>query len=87
MKVDVLRDRTGLLAWLVNCDIQKDQVLCGFACFRGGMTGAIEVIDFDSDRRLKVIIPESVEKVATYQSFADSKDLFQVERAINEAQV
>jgi hypothetical protein len=87
VKVDILRDRAGLLVWLINCEVQRDQILCGFGWFRGGLKGAIEVFDFDSGKSYKIIVPVSVGSTSTCQAFADSKDLFQVERETVEAQV
>lgn len=75
----VLKDSTGLLAVLINCRVDHDRLLCGAAVFRGGLSGEIDVSDTKATYKIK--IPDSVQQVATYQVFADSQDILEIEYA------
>ncbi|MFM6154012.1 MAG: hypothetical protein ACKPE3_13615 [Sphaerospermopsis kisseleviana] len=76
----VLKDSTGLLAILINCRIDNDRLLCGAAVFKGGLSGEIDVSN--GKTTYKIIIPDSVQKVATYQVFADSKDNLEIDLCV-----
>lgn len=68
MNVDILADRKGLFACLVNCRIEEDAIFCAIASFRGGISGVIEVENKDGIKR-KIIIPASVRRSATFVTF------------------
>lgn len=76
----VLKDSTGLLAILINCRIDNDRLLCGAAVFKGGLSGDIEVSNGKVTYKIK--IPDSVQRVATYQVFADSKDNLEIDLCV-----
>jgi hypothetical protein len=84
-QVDYLMDKTGLLVLLINCRIEQDRILCGFAFFRGGLHGAIEVFD-KTGQPFTIKIPESVAEIFTYQSFCNPQDKFTVYRQLEIAQ-
>lgn len=62
--MEVLQDKTGVLACLVDCQQKGDRLLCGVAIFRGGLRGFIEVSD--NENAFFIEVPESVATNATH---------------------
>lgn len=62
---DMLADKTKQRAVLVNCEYERDRLLCGLAIFRGGLNKAIEVFAPGGGRGLKIMPPDSVKTCTT----------------------
>ena len=75
--MQLLTDKTKLLAILVNCRIDGNTLLCGAAVFRGGLSGEIEV--FDGDKCLKIKIPDSVKDTHTHEIFSNANDNLEID--------
>ncbi|MFM6011117.1 MAG: hypothetical protein ACKO99_10835 [Dolichospermum sp.] len=75
--MQLLTDKTQVLAVLINCRIEGNRLMCGAAVFRGGMSGEIEVSN--ESQVFKIKIPESVQNCATHQIFKDKHDNLEIE--------
>lgn len=70
--MQLLTDKSKVLAVLVNCRIDGNNLRCGVAVFKGGLSGEIEVSN--EFRSFKIKVPESVQDCATHQIFSDKND-------------
>lgn len=68
MHADILTDRYNALVCLINCEVQKDCVLCAIAIFRGGISGVIDVFNKEGIKT-SIVVPPSVKKSATFCVF------------------
>jgi hypothetical protein len=75
--MQLLTDKTQVLAVLINCRLDGNYIKCGAAVFRGGMSGEIEVSN--ESQKFKIKIPESVQNCATHQIFTDKNDNLEIE--------
>jgi hypothetical protein len=75
--IELLTDKTGVLAVLINVTPQSNFLCCGLAYFAGGLRGVIEVSSATETYQIK--IPEPVAFVATPLTFSHSQDLYQIE--------
>lgn len=75
--MQLLADKSQVLAVLVNCRLDGNYIKCGAAVFRGGMSGVIEV--FNESHRFKIKVPSSVQDCATHQIFSDKNDNLEIE--------
>ena len=77
MNVNLLTDKSKILAILVNCQCEKNIIFCGIAIFRGGLSGNIEVSD--GNHTFNVRVPDEVADCATYKIFASKSDNVEIE--------
>jgi len=75
--MQLLTDKTQVLAVLINCRLDGNYIKCGAAVFRGGMSGEIEVSN--ESQKFKIKIPESAQNCATHQIFSDKNDNLEIE--------
>lgn len=75
--IDILKDKSGVLAVLINVTPDSDFLLCGLAYFMGGLRGVVEVSDGASTYQIKV--PEPVAFVANPMTFSHPNDLYRIE--------
>jgi hypothetical protein len=75
--MDLLTDKTNLLAILVNCHVDGNKLNCGVAVFKGGLSGDLEVSNGKSTFKIK--IPESVADCATHKIFLSKTDTFEID--------
>ena len=64
MHRDIIADKSGLMAALVNCEVSSKFIRAGFTYFRGGLSGVISVFD-EAGREYKIKIPDTVRECDT----------------------
>jgi len=79
--LELLTDKTGVLAVLIGVTPQPGCLLCGLAYFMGGLKGAIEVSDGNQTYRIQV--PEPVALVSNPITFSHPHDLYEIELDAN----
>lgn len=61
----------GEIATLIDCRLEGDTLHCGFAFFRGGLMGEIELVDMRRGHKYSIEAPTEVRKVATWFAISE----------------
>lgn len=80
--IDLLCDRESAFAYLINCKVSTDKILCGCAWFRGGISGKIELFDIYDRTIASIIIPPQIKTIATFALLTPTKPLDYLELEI-----
>lgn len=78
MHFDFLSDSRRSLVFLIDCVVKEDEILCGLATFRGGLSG-LQFVESGGDK-FRIQIPESAKQAATWLNVCDRTKRYKVRR-------
>jgi len=75
---DHLSDAGQSLIFLIDCTVADDEIVCGLACFRGGLRGLHYVVN--GGDRFRIAVPPEAGESRTWLNICSQKRQYKVKR-------